>query len=93
MQRYDDDFYQAALRGYEQSKLEIENKIAELRHLMQQQGPERTPTRRKRVLSATARKRIGDAQKRRWARARQNKDKQPEPAASGSTRRGPSRNA
>ena len=76
---FDRDLYQAALLGYERSKLDIENKIAELRSLLQGTRPVAQPaangttatTRRK--MSPAARKRIADAQRRRWARFRQQK--------------------
>jgi hypothetical protein len=67
----------AAIRGFEQNKLEIDAKIAELRALLQPTpisvpAPAvapvvEAPTKRKRKMSASARKRIGEAQKKRWA--------------------------
>ncbi len=76
---FDRDLYQAALLGYERSKLDIEKKIAELRGLLQNaRGTAQQPTRsaapgRSRRLSPAARKRIADAQRQRWARFREQK--------------------
>lgn len=74
--KFDRDIYEAALLGYEQSKLDIEKKIAELRNILSgssasvaaQTQKKATTTRRK--LSESARKRIAEAQRKRWARFR-----------------------
>jgi len=65
-----------ALVGFQIEKQKIEDKIRELqgqlkgkRVVLQSATPERTAT-VKRVLSPAARKRIADAQKRRWAEHR-----------------------
>ena len=70
----------AAIDGFEAQKARIDSRIAELRALLSG-GPVETaatptpaaPKRRK--MSAGARKRIGDAQRKRWAESK----KQPEP--------------
>jgi hypothetical protein len=89
---FDRDLYQAALAGYEQSKSDIEKKIAELRNLLQ--GARKaaqtasTPARgRRRRLSRAARQRIAEAQKQRWARFRQQKA-QARGGAGGATKSG-----
>ena len=77
-QLFDRDLYQAALLGYEQSKSDIEKKIAELRNLLVgargvTQPAKTTPPARQRRLSPAARKRIAEAQRQRWARFRRQK--------------------
>ncbi len=77
----DHDTLLMALYGYEQKRTEIEEKIRELKT---QLGNVKISTRAngtspakqpsvKRVLSADARKRIANAQKRRWAAHRKSK--------------------
>lgn len=79
--RQDTDMLAMALVGYEQQKAKIDEKIREIRGLLG--GGKKTasqsaeansvaaaPARKKRVLSAEARKRIASAQKRRWAEHR-----------------------
>src|ERR1039458_4489493 len=63
----------AAIVGFEQQRLHIDTQIAELRALLPG-GPAQTasatpePTKpKRRKMSAAARKRIGDAQRKRWA--------------------------
>jgi hypothetical protein len=65
---------QMALIGYEAERQKIQAKIAELqRQLGRRNGNARTPVadtptkRGRRRMSAAARKRIADAQKKRWA--------------------------
>jgi hypothetical protein len=81
--RQDTDMLAMALIGYEQQKIKIDEKIRDIKALI---GGARKPsgeaapavhaapvkTKRKRVLSAEARKRIATAQKRRWAEHRKN---------------------
>ena len=76
--RQDSEFLAAALIGYQQQRAEIDGKIAELR---QQLGGRRASVPagssdgmrplRKRTMSAAARKRIADAQRKRWAKMRE----------------------
>ncbi|MCU1260648.1 MAG: hypothetical protein JWO80_3533 [Bryobacterales bacterium] len=80
--RQDTDMLAMALVGYEQQKAKIDEKIREIKGLLgggkktaASQSGEATsapaaPARKKRVLSAEARKRIASAQKRRWAEHR-----------------------
>ena len=65
----------AAVEGFEQQKLRIDAQIAELRQMLDghQSEPASTPavpTGKRRKMSAAARKRIGDAQRKRWAESR-----------------------
>jgi hypothetical protein len=65
----------AAVEGFEQQKLRIDAQIAELR-AMHHVGPTETaaapelPKGKRRKMSAAARKRIGDAQRKRWAESK-----------------------
>lgn len=73
----DQDFLAAALRGYEQQHSELVQKIA---HIQKQLGGRATahgvkPARRRRRMSASARKRIAAAQKARWAAYRKKQAK------------------
>jgi len=71
--RQDSEFLAAALIGYQQRRAEIDGKIAELR---QQLGgrwssvpagsSDGTQPQRKRTMSAAGRKRIAEAQRKRW---------------------------
>ncbi|HLK50411.1 MAG TPA: hypothetical protein VKT49_19860 [Bryobacteraceae bacterium] len=77
----DADFLAAALRGYEQQRSQIEARMAELRKELGRRGAGNSagawsgstsaPARKKRTLSAAARERIAEAQRKRWAAARQ----------------------
>jgi len=64
---------EAAIVGFEHQKTQIDNQIAELRAMLSG-GPAETaatpeaPARKRRKMSAAARKRIGDAVRARWAR-------------------------
>jgi hypothetical protein len=65
----------AAVEGFEQQKLRIDAQIAELRAMLT--GPPtataaapEVPKGKRRKMSAAARKRIGDAQRKRWAEAK-----------------------
>ena len=64
----------AAIAGFEQQKVRIDSQIAELRAMLPGASAETVAsegrTRRRRGLSAAARKRIADAQKARWAKLR-----------------------
>src|ERR1035437_8790974 len=65
----------AAIVGFEQQKLRIDAQIAELRQMLTgtptatAAAPE-APKGRRRKMSAAARKRIGDAQRKRWAESK-----------------------
>ena len=64
----------AAVEGFEQQKLRIDAQIAELRAMLTgtPTDPAATPEslKGKRRMSAAARKRIGDAQRKRWAESK-----------------------
>ena len=65
----------AAILGFEEQKLRIDAQIAELRTMLPG-GPTATaattesPKGKRRKMSAAARKRIGDAQRKRWAESK-----------------------
>ena len=64
----------AALEGFEQQKLRIDAQIAELRQMLTGSPTATAATpevpKGKRRMSAAARKRIGDAQRKRWAESK-----------------------
>ena len=65
----------AAIEGFESQKRRIDVQIAELRTLLDGTRTEpvaaaEAPTRKRRKMSAAARKRIGDAQRKRWAESK-----------------------
>jgi hypothetical protein len=88
--KQDTETLEMALVGFEQKKVEIDEKIRHLKSLLAGSpvsSPKKAaapkakeavaPTRKKRTLSAAARKRIALAQKKRWAEHRKS-----QPAAS-----------
>src|ERR1035441_1528338 len=74
----------AAVEGFEQQKLRIDAQIAELRQMLTGTPTATAATpevpKGKRRMSAAARKRIGDAQRKRWAESK--KAAEPAPATS-----------
>ena len=80
----DTETLEMALLGFEQKKVEIEEKISQIRSLLgsapksttkksakpKTAAEPETATRKRRTLSAAARKRIALAQKKRWAEHR-----------------------
>jgi hypothetical protein len=76
----------AAIAGFEQQKLRIDAQIAELRTMLPggRTEPAATPEGpkgKRRKMSAAARKRIGDAQRKRWAESKRPSEPQSQPAA------------
>jgi hypothetical protein len=75
IQRLTPEIITAAILGFEEQKRHIDSKIAELR-VMLSGGPGETaitpeaPTRKRRKFSAAARRRMREAQQRRWASIR-----------------------
>src|ERR1039458_203525 len=71
----------AAVEGFEQQKLRIDAQIAELRAMLTGTPTEpatpAVPKGKRRKMSAAARKRIGDAQRKRWAESK----KEPGPSS------------
>ena len=69
--KLNNDILAAAIEGFEAQKKRIDAQIAELRQLMTggSSEPSLAPEsmRKRRKMSAAARKRIGDAQRKRWA--------------------------
>ena len=81
----------AAISGFETQKRQIDEQIAELRGMLDGASSETVLTTsrldgRKRVLSAAARARIGDAQRKRWA-ATKRQSEPAEPTAAQSPRK------
>jgi hypothetical protein len=65
----------AAIVGFEQQKLRIDAQIAELRQMLtgtltETAAAPEVPKGKRRKMSAAARKRIGDAQRKRWAESK-----------------------
>src|ERR1019366_127050 len=65
----------AAVEGFEQQKLRIDAQIAELRQMLtgtptDPAATPESPTGKRRKMSAAVRKRIGDAQRKRWAESK-----------------------
>ena len=74
MAQYDRSLLEAALLGYEQQRLGIQAAIADLRARIggsepstKQSAATEKPARKKRHISAEGRRRIAEAQKKRWA--------------------------
>jgi hypothetical protein len=71
----DNDVLAAALEGFEAQKKRIDAQIAEIRQLMTggSAGPAATaePGRKRRKVSAAGRKRMAEAQRKRWAAKKQ----------------------
>jgi hypothetical protein len=65
----------AAIEGFQLQKKQIDNRIAELRHLLNGSGAESAsgpgmPIRKRKKFSAATRRRMKAAQQRRWAAVR-----------------------
>src|SRR5260370_42373668 len=79
-----DEILNAAILGFEEQKSRIDVQIAEIRQMLDGSGrtePGATaevPKGKRRKLSAAARKRIGDAQRRRWAESKGQSDSRSE---------------
>jgi hypothetical protein len=74
-QKLTSEIITAAIAGFEAQKAQIEVQIAELRALLTGDSGEAdsapaAPRRGRRKMSAAARKRIGDAQRKRWAESK-----------------------
>ena len=81
----------AAIDGFENQKRQIDSQIAGLRGMLDGASSDTAPTTtkrkaRKRILSAAARARIGDAQRKRWA-ATKRQSEPAEPTAAQSPRK------
>ncbi|MGD0777806.1 MAG: hypothetical protein ABSC05_33880 [Candidatus Solibacter sp.] len=76
----------AAIEGFEHQKLRIDAQIAELRAMLpggrtEPAATPEVPKGKRRRLSAAARKRIGDAQRKRWAESKKPVEPLAQPAA------------
>ena len=84
IQKLTPEIITAAILGFEEQKRHIDSKIAELRAMLPG-GPGETaatpeaPTRKRRKFSAAARRRMREAQQRRWASIRGNLNRQRRP--------------
>jgi hypothetical protein len=75
-QKLSPEILTAAIGGFEQQKLRIDAQIAEIRAMLSGGRPapaatSEAPKGRRLKMSAAARKRIGDAQRKRWAESRE----------------------
>jgi hypothetical protein len=72
--KQDTETLEMALIGFEQKKVEIDEKIRHIKSLLSGSSvpSPKIPVRKRRPLSAAARKRIAQAQKKRWAAHRKN---------------------
>jgi len=76
----------AAIDGFQAQKVRIDGQIAELRAMLpgsrvEQAAAPEVPTTKRRKMSAAARKRIGDAQRKRWAESKGNSANPASPVA------------
>ena len=73
-QKLDHSILEAAILGFESQKRQIDAQIAELRQMLeghhQDAAMAEAPTRKRKKFSAAARRRMKEAQQRRWARIR-----------------------
>ena len=73
-QKLNAEILNAAIQGFEAQKSRIDAQIAEIRQMLAvgrtERGIAAEPQKRKRKMSAAARKRIGDAQRKRWAESK-----------------------
>ena len=74
MAQHDQSLLEAALMGYEEQRRRIEAAIADLRgriggskQPVKDSAPQDKPARKKRHISAEGRRRIAEAQRKRWA--------------------------
>src|SRR5450631_3520841 len=75
IQKLTPEILTAAIAGFEQQKLHIDAQIAELRAMLpggrtEAAATPEVPKGKRRKMSAAARKRIGDAQRKRWAESK-----------------------
>jgi hypothetical protein len=75
----------AAIEGFQSQKKQIDTQIAELRQMLNGQRPESatdtvTPVRKRRKFSAASRRKMREAQQRRWAAIRGEKTKPSAPS-------------
>ena len=81
MPKNDPEVLKMALAGYEAEKLKIDDLARQVREMLDGGKPssaavdEPAPKRKRRKMSAAARKRIGDATRKRWALGRMNTKK------------------
>src|SRR5437762_11942461 len=78
MPKNDPEVLKMGLAGYEKAKLKIDDLARQVREMLDGGKPsspaidEPAPVRKRRKMSAAARKRIGDATRKRWALGRMN---------------------
>jgi hypothetical protein len=82
--KLDNEILAAAIEGLEAQKKRIDAQIAEVRQLLHGGGAEPAATpeapRKRRTMSAAGRKRVAEAQRKRWAAIRKQSGATPEPA-------------
>ena len=82
--KFTDEILAAAIEGFQAQKQRLDAHIAELRQLLTggRAEPSATPepTRKRRKMSAAARERIAEAQRKRWASAKKESGVAPKPA-------------
>jgi hypothetical protein len=82
--KFNAEILNAAIEGFEAQKSRIDARIAEIRQMLAvgRTGPgiAAEPQKRKRKMSAAARKRIGDAQRKRWAESKKQAESPSAPA-------------
>jgi cell division septum initiation protein DivIVA len=86
-QKLSDDVISAAIEGFQAQKRRLDEQIEELRALLpgggsssSEQSMNGTGTRKRRRMSAAARKRIAEAQRKRWAAIREKSGESEAPA-------------
>src|SRR5260370_36238587 len=85
-QKFTPEIINAAILGFEEQKRHIDTQIAELRTLLDGGRTEpaatpEVPKGKRRKMSAAARKRIGDAQRKRWAESKKPSEPTSQPAS------------
>jgi len=85
--KLDNEILAAAIEGFEAQKKRLDAQIAEIRQLLHggSAGPAATqePARKRRTMSAAGRKRVAEAQRKRWAAIKKQSGATPEGAKAG----------
>ena len=84
------EIIEAAIEGLEAQKQQIDNRIAELRGMLNGASSQSTSadqSQRRRTMSATARERIAEAQRKRWAAKKAGSERAAAPSATKAAKR------